>query len=634
MKNIKWLPFLVLLFFLPVRTGAQESELRGVWLTNVASAIMNSKSNMATAMDSLQAWGINAVFPALYNDGYTLYPSLVLESATGNTIHPAYQGRDVLAEIIAEAHRHGIEVHAWLEYGFMASFGASGGPLISSNPGWAGKRYNKDTAESDDNFFWLSQANPEVQDFLIALGVELIQNYDVDGVQLDRVRYGNTLDANKNVIASDFGYDAAHVDRYKSEHAGQDPPAPTDAGYKLWRSQILDEFQLAFYQALKAENPQVLVSNAPIVYPYGYTNFMQKWPNWITQGSVDFVCTQLYRYNLNAYRNELVTVLNSQVPAGYKNFFPGMLIRDGSYQAPASLVTSFVNENRTRNVEGGIFWFYEGMPAIAVELKSSLFQTAARPPYRDGIWRPAATIVEESDTLAEKIGSWTSRIGAGATGYYGYNQSVLTAGGGSGARISYHARIQAAAYYDVYFHQPYNAQLTNSLPIKLLDGSEVIKRINETDNTGRGWKFLESMYMEEGVQSVVEIDAAGVPAGQTIAADAVMLILNRKLSPDVIISNVVREKVPAVPRRSVLYQNYPNPFNPSTTIKFYNPRNSWIILKVYNLSGQQVANLYEGYHTAGMHQFQFRTGDLATGVYIYSLRIGQEKFSRKMLLVR
>ena len=68
-----------------------------------------------------------------------------------------------------------------------------------------------------------------------------------------------------------------------------------------------------------------------------------------------------------------------------------------------------------------------------------------------------------------------------------------------------------------------------------------------------------------------------------------------------------------------LQQNYPNPFNPSTTITFDLPDRSAVSLKVFNLLGEQVADLVNETLETGMHEYQFNSKALSSGVYFYKL---------------
>jgi hypothetical protein len=84
-----------------------------------------------------------------------------------------------------------------------------------------------------------------------------------------------------------------------------------------------------------------------------------------------------------------------------------------------------------------------------------------------------------------------------------------------------------------------------------------------------------------------------------------------------------------------LYQNYPNPFNPSTSIVFDVLEPSNVTLKVFNPMGMEVATLVNGPVGTGNHSVLFNAADLTSGLYFYSIRIG-DRFTatRKMLLVK
>ena len=83
-----------------------------------------------------------------------------------------------------------------------------------------------------------------------------------------------------------------------------------------------------------------------------------------------------------------------------------------------------------------------------------------------------------------------------------------------------------------------------------------------------------------------------------------------------------------------LEQNYPNPFNPSTTLKYYIPEAGNVELKVYDIIGNEVATLVNESKSPGSYEVQFNAAQLASGIYIYSLRAGSFKETKKMMLVR
>lgn len=89
-----------------------------------------------------------------------------------------------------------------------------------------------------------------------------------------------------------------------------------------------------------------------------------------------------------------------------------------------------------------------------------------------------------------------------------------------------------------------------------------------------------------------------------------------------------------IPEKYSLEQNYPNPFNPSTRIKFSVPKNGYISLKVYDMLGNEVSTLVDGYHQAGIYDIYFDGSNLSSGVYFYKLTTSGLVQTRKMILVK
>jgi hypothetical protein len=94
------------------------------------------------------------------------------------------------------------------------------------------------------------------------------------------------------------------------------------------------------------------------------------------------------------------------------------------------------------------------------------------------------------------------------------------------------------------------------------------------------------------------------------------------------------EEEEVVPVRYELAQNYPNPFNPSTTISFALPKQSQVLLKVYNMLGQEVTTLVDETMEAGSHRVVFDASSIASGVYFYRLTAGEYVQTKKMILMK
>jgi hypothetical protein len=89
-----------------------------------------------------------------------------------------------------------------------------------------------------------------------------------------------------------------------------------------------------------------------------------------------------------------------------------------------------------------------------------------------------------------------------------------------------------------------------------------------------------------------------------------------------------------IPRRYVLEQNYPNPFNPSTTISFSLPAKSYVVLKVYDMLGKEVATLIQKELSSGNHIQQWNASNVSSGVYFYRLEAGVFMDTKKLILLR
>ncbi len=79
-----------------------------------------------------------------------------------------------------------------------------------------------------------------------------------------------------------------------------------------------------------------------------------------------------------------------------------------------------------------------------------------------------------------------------------------------------------------------------------------------------------------------------------------------------VIHDVPRE----IPSEYVLLQNYPNPFNPATTLRFGLPEPSTVLVEVYNMIGQRVAELLNSELEPGYHEIHWSPSNLASGAYI------------------
>jgi len=94
------------------------------------------------------------------------------------------------------------------------------------------------------------------------------------------------------------------------------------------------------------------------------------------------------------------------------------------------------------------------------------------------------------------------------------------------------------------------------------------------------------------------------------------------------------EEESSIPLKYELSQNYPNPFNPTTVIKYSVVEKGNIVLRIFNILGQEVAALVDEVKAPGVYQVNFDASELAAGMYIYQIQAGSFVTSKKMMLLK
>ena len=89
----------------------------------------------------------------------------------------------------------------------------------------------------------------------------------------------------------------------------------------------------------------------------------------------------------------------------------------------------------------------------------------------------------------------------------------------------------------------------------------------------------------------------------------------------------------------ILYQNYPNPFNPRTTISYTLPTASDVRLSIYDILGQKIKTIVGKRQTAGTYEIRWdgrneKAENVASGIYLYSLKVNEHIITKKMVLLR
>ncbi|MEH2405362.1 glycoside hydrolase family 10 protein [Nostoc sp.] len=331
-----------------------RQEIRGVWLSGNDFNIFRNRSQVQAAMSQLRQLNFNTVYPIVWNDGYTQYPSAIMQKMGIPFFFKGTDGQDVIADIISQAHREGLLAIPWFEFGFMVPLSSE---LASQHPDWLTQKPDgtQTSISAAGEVAWLNPFHPEVQKFFTELVMEVITQYDADGVQFD----DNTS------LPVDFGYDKYTISLYTQETGKPPPPNPQAQAWIKWRADKMTAFMVDLQQTVKARKPNAIFSVAPNYYDFAYKLQLQDWLSWVRLGIVDELIMQVYRNDLESF---IAQITRPEILETKQVIPTGIGIMAGLRNRPVSIsqIQSQVEAVQQRGLGIG-FFYYESLWDIASE---------------------------------------------------------------------------------------------------------------------------------------------------------------------------------------------------------------------------------------------------------------------------
>ncbi|MEG4453724.1 family 10 glycosylhydrolase [Microcoleus sp. N9_A1] len=299
------------------RVGA---EIRAVWLDRGTIVAARSEQGLAAVFDRLAAAGINTVFFETLNAGYPIYPSQVAPQQNPLTV-----GWDPLASAVKLAHERGMELHAWVwifatgnkrHNTLVGQPSSYPGPVLSAHPQWANIDNKGRIQNPNDGKFYIDPANPEARNYLLRIVSEIANNYKVDGVQLDYIRYP-FQDDNANFT---YGYGIAARQQFR-QLTGADPVNISPRDGSLWRQWVefktnqINTFVAEVSQLLRQNYPRTILSVAVFPHPESQRIYkiQQNWEVWARQGIVDLIVPMTYALDTNRLQRITEPLLKEQM---------------------------------------------------------------------------------------------------------------------------------------------------------------------------------------------------------------------------------------------------------------------------------------------------------------------------------
>lgn len=319
---------------------AAQEEYRAFWV-DTFNTTLNNHADIVAVVANAKASKANALFVQVRRRGDAWYlhsleppPDFV----------PIAAGFDPLHAMIAEAHANGIEVHAfvimsaiWNKNPNFAPSPTLGPPTNPSHvfnrhggydpatrtivPGpenWLTRTLLPDGAGGISfqghrfgNDFWLDFGHPEAEAYTVDVVMRLIENYDIDGLHLDRIRYPEfAVSGQTPATGTNIGYNATSVARFLMNRGvppGAAPPAQNDAAWSQWRRDQVTNVVRRIYLNAIARKPHLKISAALIAFggtgaaesswnsAEAYWRVYQDWRAWTEEGIVDLAIPMNYK---------------------------------------------------------------------------------------------------------------------------------------------------------------------------------------------------------------------------------------------------------------------------------------------------------------------------------------------------
>jgi uncharacterized lipoprotein YddW (UPF0748 family) len=438
-------------------------EFRGVWVAAVENMDWPSRpglpperqrAELVAILDRAEAMGLNAVLLQVRPSADALYPSPYepwseyLTGKTGRAPEPLY---DPLEFAVREAHRRGLELHAWFNpfraRDPSAVSTASADHVTRAHPEWV-RKYG--------SYLWMDPAEPAVQDQAVRVILDVVRRYDIDGVHIDDYFYPyRETDSRGRTLP--FPDDAAYT-RYRNGGG--------TLGRSDWRRSNVDRFVERIYGEVKREKPEVKFGISPFgIWRPGYPAQIQGLDayeeiyadarKWLNNGWLDYFVPQLY-WPVQQTAQAFPVLLDWWVRenrAG-RHIWPGSFsgrVGTGSRDWPAREIVAQIDATRaqpgaTGNVLFSMSSLMRDRDALVERLRDAPYAASALVPPSPWLHRaaplaphvtlrgrtPGHTDFDVVPQGAEEVFLWTVRARTGSTWETrvvpGWNQQLQVTG--------------------------------------------------------------------------------------------------------------------------------------------------------------------------------------------------------------
>ncbi|MGI6037369.1 MAG: glycoside hydrolase family 10 protein [Limnochordia bacterium] len=305
--------FLVLCFVFLISTTTTASSL-GLWVVRDG---LTTKAGIDELLATAARLGVDTLFLQVNGRAEAYYRSQLVPPAPG-----LEEDFDPLAYAIEGATRYNIAIHPWINAYTISSFvyrPQDPRHILHTHPHWvmvdAQGRSQLDYGPADVGphlpAIMLEPGLPEVQDYLCQVVEEILNNYDVDGIHLDYLRYPSAdygySPYNRRVFQERYGVDPLHLVQNPGKYPNYTELMDRWDDYRRWG---VTQLVKRLAQLIDQCRPEVRLSAAV----YGdvddaYSKRFQDWPTWLAEGYLDFAVPMLYSANTLLVAHQMETLV-------------------------------------------------------------------------------------------------------------------------------------------------------------------------------------------------------------------------------------------------------------------------------------------------------------------------------------
>ncbi len=334
-------------------------EFRAIWEHHATGPY---PGNWAAAAEALATNGFTAVFPNMLWGGLAHYNSAFLPHSTEFTNYG-----DQITACVSAAHARGLQVHVW-----KVNWNLSGAPQSFIDGLRAANRTQ--VSSSGAAIDWLCPSQPDNFALETNSMLEVVRNYDVDGIHFDYIRYPDSTCCYCTGCSARFQSQTGQT--VTNWPAGVLATGALRNSFLDWRRAQITRLVSAVYAGVKAIKPAVQVSAAVFSgATSAYDGVGQDWRLWITNGIVDFLCPMDYTTELHSFTNLVAQQL--AYAGGRIPVYPGI----GAYVLEPDAALAQLQETRAAHTQG--FIVFELSPGAVTNLFPALRAGATAPDEPD-----------------------------------------------------------------------------------------------------------------------------------------------------------------------------------------------------------------------------------------------------------